>query len=45
MNTETFAMLVEILDNEQLSKLRKEGMFTDDFILILETEMFKRCLI
>lgn len=42
---ETFEMLVQILTDEQLKELHKNGLFTDDFGFILITEMYKRCLI
>lgn len=45
MSEETFEMLVKILDKDQLNKLYKDGLFTDRFIFILQTEMYKRCLI
>lgn len=42
---ETFETLVQILTDEQLKELHKNGLFTDDFGFILITEMYKRCLI
>lgn len=45
MSEDTFTMLVGMLDDEQLKRLWEDGLFKDKFIFILETEMFKRCLI
>lgn len=45
MSRETFEMLVQILTNDQLEKLYKDGLFTDDFSFMLMTEIYKRCLI